>query len=123
MAQRLSFFLHRQPHLSREAFQDYWRGTHAQLVADRAETIGCVRYVQVHTALDAAAASPGGPEPFDGIAELWIDPEVRAAASETPEGKRAMEERQQDGQQFIDHSRSVYMVVEETFVFEESPSA
>lgn len=116
MAQRLSFFLHRQPHLSREAFQDYWRGTHAQLVAGRAETIGCVRYVQVHTALDAAAASPGGPEPFDGIAELWFDP---ARQSDDREARaQAGRDLLEDEAKFIDLERSPLWMGEEHVVID-----
>lgn len=38
MAQRLSFFLHRQPHLSRGQFQARWHETYARLVAERTGT-------------------------------------------------------------------------------------
>ena len=36
---KLTFCLVRLPHLSREAFQNYWYGTHAPLVASVAETL------------------------------------------------------------------------------------
>ena len=115
--------IRRKQELSREEFDRHWREVHGALVQRHAKLLGTLRYRQLRPNPAEQFGRALETEPFDGIAELWIDPEVRAAASETPEGKRAMEELQQDGQQFIDHSRSVYMVVEETFVFEESPSA
>lgn len=115
--------IRRKQELSREEFDQHWSEVHAALVQRHAKLLGTLRYRQLRPNPTEQFGRALETEPFDGIAELWIDPEVRAAASETPEGKRAMEELQQDGQQFIDHSRSVYMVVEETFVFEESPSA
>lgn len=76
---KLVFCLRRQPHLSRQEFQQYWRGTHADLVAARADALGIRRYVQVHTVDEAGLHAAlqkrngGSPEPFDGVAELWFD--------------------------------------------------
>ncbi|MGI9597042.1 MAG: EthD domain-containing protein [Acidimicrobiales bacterium] len=76
---KLTFCLRRRPDLTREEFQAYWLGTHAGLVAERAETLRVRRYVQLHTedlpGLHQAfqARNGGAPEPYDGIAELWFD--------------------------------------------------
>jgi uncharacterized protein (TIGR02118 family) len=73
---RLTFVLRRKPGATREEFQEYWRRAHAPLVAQHADTLDLLRYVQVHTFDDPAneqmAAARGGMEaPYDGVAELW----------------------------------------------------
>ena len=80
---KLVFCLKRLPHLSREEFQRYWRERHAPLVARHSATLAIQRYVQVHTRTDELnemlRGSRGGPEEFDGVAELWWrDPRARA---------------------------------------------
>jgi len=101
MTQRLVFLLRRRPELTREAFQHYWRTTHAPLVAARAETLGILRYQQVHTVRDGRTVDVPS---FDGVAELWTD---GAAATGTVEeriaGGRALLE---DERNFIDLSAS-----------------
>ena len=70
----LSFALRRLPQLSREEFQRTWRQDHAPLVEKHREALRIRRYVQLHTLDDplneALRASRGGPEPYDGVAEL-----------------------------------------------------
>ena len=108
---KLSFCLRRLPGMSREAFQEYWLGTHGPLVRSHAKTLAIRRYVQQHTLESplaaALAASRGGPEPFDGIAELWWDD---AASLERvladPAGRAASEELLEDEKKFIDLPRS-----------------
>ena len=72
---KLTFALMRKPDLSREAFQAYWLDHHAPLVKSVAETLRIRRYVQTHSLpADVSAAlraSRGGPEDYDGVAELW----------------------------------------------------
>ena len=72
---KLTFCLHRLPGLSRAEFQRYWRETHAPLVRRHAAALGIERYVQVHAGYDdfsaALRAGRGGPEGYDGVAELW----------------------------------------------------
>ena len=72
---KLSFCLHRLPHLSREEFQSYWRNTHAPLVRKNREPLRIRRYVQCHAATtelnDAVRAGRNAPEMYDGVAELW----------------------------------------------------
>ena len=104
---KLVFCARRLPRLSREEFQRYWRETHGPLVRRHASVLRIRRYVQVHT-LDtpmnaALRASRGGPEEFDGVAELWWDAleDLQAAAS-TPEGQAAGLELLEDERRFID---------------------
>ena len=66
---KLVAFFKRTPGMTVEAFQEHWRGTHAELVVRQG---GLRRYVQNHT-LASAYARPGS-EPFcDGVAEAWFD--------------------------------------------------
>jgi uncharacterized protein (TIGR02118 family) len=107
----LFFCARRLPHLSREEFQKYWRERHGPLVKSHAATLRIHRYVQHHTALDPAndalRASRGGPEAFDGIAELqWQSQEVLAAALDSPEGRAAGLALLEDEKRFIDLANS-----------------
>ena len=91
---KLIFCLRRLPHLSREEFQNYWLETHGPLVRERAAAIGARRYVQLHTRYDemnaGLQASRGGPEPYDGVAELWFESvDAIGAGLSTNVGRRA----------------------------------
>ncbi len=105
---RLTYVLRRKPELTREAFQSYWRDTHGPLVAQHAERLHILRYVQVHSledpVNDAMEQARGGMEPpYDGVAELWWNSrEELAAALETAEGQAAMQEALEDEKKFID---------------------
>ena len=115
---KLTFCLHRLPHLSREEFQRYWLETHGPLSRERDPALGVKRYVQVHT-LDSPMnevlrKSRGGGEPYDGVAELWWDSvEEFAAAAGTPEGRQAGQELLSDERKFIDLRRCALWVGEE----------
>jgi uncharacterized protein (TIGR02118 family) len=115
---KLLFCLRRLPHLSREEFQRYWIERHGPLVRSHAVTLGIRRYVQTHT-LDhplngALQASRGGPDEYDGVAEIWWDgPEALAAATSTPEGRAAGEALLADERTFIDLARSPLFVATE----------
>lgn len=119
---KLVFCLRRRPELSREAFQRYWLETHAPLVRERAAAIGAIRYVQVHTAYEpigaALAASRKGPEPFDGVAELWFpDLETLGASGQDDDGRRAAAELLEDERNFIDLENSpIWLADEHTIV-------
>ncbi len=120
---KLVFCLRRASHLSREEFQRYWRETHGPLVRERAEAIGCVRYVQVHTGHDdlnaALQASRGGPEAYDGVAELWFeDRKALEAGFSTEAGRQAGAELLEDEKKFIDLERSPLWIAEEHPVVE-----
>ena len=115
---KLVFCLHRLPPLSREAFQLYWRETHGPLVRQHAGVLRIARYVQSHAVggpADAALrASRGGPEGYDGVAELWWrSAEDFAAATATEEGRRASRILLEDERRFIDLARSPLFVVRE----------
>jgi len=108
---KLTFCLVRLPHLSREAFQAYWRGTHAPLVASVAETLMIRRYVQMHSLPEAANAgirtSREAPPEFDGVAELWFDSlEALAENGRRPEAQAAGAMLLEDERRFIDLPRS-----------------
>lgn len=108
---KLTFCLHRLPHLTREEFQEYWRGTHGPLVARHAETLGIRRYVQSHSLTlelnDTIGASRGAPQMYDGVAELWWDSlEQFAEAGQAPGAEAAAAELLEDERKFIDHARS-----------------
>lgn len=115
---KLVFCLRRLPSLSREEFQRYWLEQHAPLVRDRAEVLGIRRYVQVHS-LPAEVQGPlrasrGGPEEYDGVAELWYDSLAAVgAAVSTDEGRRAAAELLEDERRFIDLAASPLWWAEE----------
>lgn len=117
---KLTFCLHRQPSLSREGFQRYWRETHAPLVARHAAALRIRRYVQMHSLPDGdpvnagLRASRGGPEDYDGVAELWWDgADDLAGAQASPEWLAASRALYEDERRFIDHARSPLFVAEE----------
>jgi len=108
---KLTFCLRRLPQLSRDEFQRYWHETHAPLVRSVADVLRIRGYVQLHTTTtalnDALRASRGGPEEYDGVAELWWDSlEDLAAAMNTPEGAAAGAALLEDEKRFIDLERS-----------------
>jgi uncharacterized protein (TIGR02118 family) len=108
---KLTFCLTRLPHLSREAFQDYWFNTHAPLVASVAETLLIRRYVQLHSlpaeASAAIRASRDAPVEYDGVAELWFDSlDALAANGARPEAQAAGALLLEDERRFIDLPRS-----------------
>jgi uncharacterized protein (TIGR02118 family) len=108
---KLSFCLHRLPHLSREEFQRYWREDHAPLVRKNRKALRIRRYVQTHAATtelnDAVRAGRNAPEMYDGVAELWWESfDELQAAMMSPEGQVAGLELLEDERKFIDLARS-----------------
>jgi uncharacterized protein (TIGR02118 family) len=108
---KLSFCLHRLPHLSREEFQSYWRNTHAPLVRKNREPLHIRRYIQTHAATtelnEAVRAGRDAPEMYDGVAELWWESfDDLTAAMMSPEGQAAGLELLEDERKFIDLARS-----------------
>ncbi len=108
---KLTFCLVRLPHLSREDFQAYWRGTHAPLVASVAETLRIRRYVQLHSLPPEASAgireSRDAPPEYDGVAELWFDGiETVLENGRRPEAQSAGLLLLEDEKRFIDLARS-----------------
>ena len=118
---KLTFCLVRLPHLTREAFQDYWWNTHGPLVASVAETLQIRRYLQFHSlsaeASAAIRATRDAPEEYDGVAELWFDSlEAMAANAKRPEAQAAGRTLLEDERKFIDLPRSPLWLGEERVV-------
>jgi uncharacterized protein (TIGR02118 family) len=114
----LVYVLRRRPELTREAFQRYWREVHGPLVASYAELLGIVRYVQVHTLDNPLRQSDVRGElgtAYDGVAELWVDPE-RATGTEE-QRQAAGRVLAEDEVNFIDFPNSaMWHGVDRTFV-------
>ncbi|HVC70279.1 MAG TPA: EthD domain-containing protein [Acidimicrobiales bacterium] len=113
---KLIFCLRRRPEISEEEFHRYWREEHGPLVTRHASALGIRRYVQLHTTSGAVnailAASRGGPEAYDGVAELWFD-DTDALVAGSEAGMAAAAELALDEARFIDHGRSPLFVAEE----------
>lgn len=115
---KIVFCLRRRADLSREEFQTYWRTTHAPLVQSHAGALGIRRYVQVHSIDDAISTAIAGPrqspEPFDGVAELWLDSlDALIAAGSSDSGRAASRALLEDERRFIDLERSPLFLAEE----------
>jgi len=120
---KLVFCLRRLPHLSRDDFQRYWREQHAPLVARHADALRIRRYVQLHTRTDdvnaALRASRGGPEEYDGIAELWWrDRDDLLAATASEAGQQASRELLEDERRFIDLAHSPLWLADEIAILD-----
>jgi uncharacterized protein (TIGR02118 family) len=118
---KLVFPLRRLPRLSRAEFQKYWFEVHGPLVRAQADALGIQRYVQLHTLEDslndALRASRGGPEPYDGIAELWWrSREELEAAIRSPAGQKAALLLLEDERNFIDLPRSPLWIGQERLI-------
>jgi uncharacterized protein (TIGR02118 family) len=119
---KLTFALVRRSEFSREAFQTYWFERHAPLVASVRETLRIRRYVQTHS-LPAETSEPlrhsrGGPEGYDGVAELWWDSlDDVAAATADPAGVEAGRLLLDDERKFIDLAKSPLWWSEEKTIF------
>ena len=120
---KLMFCLRRQSHLSREEFQGYWYGDHAELVRKHATALRIHRYVQTHTLggplTEALRASRGAPEEYDGVAELWWrNEEDMAEATSSEAGRAAGQELLEDERRFIDLPHSPLWVCRERPIVE-----
>lgn len=119
---KLVYCLTRKQGMSREQFQEYWLGQHADTVKERADAIGMKRYVQSHrydTPMNTGVASARGAlEGYDGIMEGWWDSEEQAmAALTTAEGIQAMTDLLDDERRFIDFSRSPIFFTREHVIY------
>ena len=117
---KLTFALVRRPHLSREAFQRYWFETHAPLVASVRDTLRIRRYVQLHSlpadVSESLRQTRGGPEGFDGVAQLWWD-SFEAMATGDPAAAEAARLLLEDERKFIDLPKSQLWWGEEKVIF------
>jgi len=118
---KLVYCLRRKPELTVAQFQEYWLQQHAELVRTlRHTTPSVTRYVQSHTVYgpiaDAARASRGTGEPYDGITEVWISTDVTDGDVEG--ATAAMQRLLEDEITFVDMARSCVFITEEHTIFE-----
>ena len=119
---KLTFVLARRADFTRESFQAYWINKHAPLVASVREVLRIRRYVQLHSLPTEVSASlrhtRGGPEGFDGVAQLWWDSlDDMAATAADPAAIAAGQMLLEDERKFIDLERSPLWWGEERLVF------
>jgi hypothetical protein len=118
---KLTFCLVRRPEFSREAFQAYWYDNHAPLVASVREPLRIRRYVQLHSLPVEASAmmrvARGGPEGFDGVAQLWWDSLEDVLGNAHPDAPAAGQMLLEDERKFIDLERSPLWWGEERVIF------
>lgn len=118
---KLTFALVRRSEFTRESFQDYWFNTHAPLVASVREALRIRRYVQLHSLPAEFSASlravRGGPDSFDGVAQLWWDSFEDMAVTDDEAAKAAGRLLLEDEQRFVDLSRSPLWWGEERVIF------
>jgi uncharacterized protein (TIGR02118 family) len=106
MVKALSFF-RRQPGMSVDDFQAYWRTRHAEVVK---KLPGVRRYVQSHTIVSGYR---NGQPIYDGIAEVWFDDtRVVRKLADTPEYAAV----RADEAKFIDHATMGLIVTEDHVV-------
>ena len=106
MVKALSYF-RRRPELTVEAFQDYWRSKHPEVVT---RLPGIRGYVQSHTLIEGyRKARPI----YDGIAEVWFED---TAAMRALAGTPAMRAVEADEAKFIDRSTMGLLIVEDHVV-------
>lgn len=119
---KLVFCLRRLPHLSREEFQKYWFENHGPLVKSKKDILKIRRYVQVHTIdgpiNEGDRAPRNGPEPYDGVAELWWDSQ-EALQESSPEREAAGLALLEDERKFIDLANSPVFFCQERPIIED----
>ena len=115
---KLVYCLRRKTEMSREEFQKYWLGTHAEFGKN---IPGVKRYIQVHAlggemADMLAEGHPAGKnESFDGVAELWFEEEDLRRLPGAEGALAAM----RDEANFIDFERSVIFLAEEHVIVDD----
>ncbi len=115
---KVTFCLRKRPDLTAEEFHDYWLNQHGPIVSRHAETLKIRKYVQQHT-LDTPMnallrESRGGPEAFDGVAEVWFnDMATLEAAMSDEAGREGFAALLEDEKNFIDLARSPLWITEE----------
>ena len=119
---KLTFCMHRLPHLTREQFQNYWENKHPLSAPSNAvEVLGIRKYIQVFPLSEADNSSVkkvrNGSNEFDGVAEIWIDDlETFTTKWKKGEGKEAFESFLEDEKNFVDWERSICFLAEEKVV-------
>jgi uncharacterized protein (TIGR02118 family) len=120
---KLVYVISRKPGLSHARFATYWREQHGPLVAQSAEAIGAIRYVQSHPfdhpANEAMRAVRGMLPPVDGITEVWWESRAAfEAAYSTRAGQDAAARLAEDEASFIDFGQSQVFMTQEHGIFD-----
>ncbi len=116
---KISYCMRRKAGLSREEFQTYYRKKHTRVLsAKETAELSMIRYCQLHVLSDEINElldfNRGGEEPFDAVAEIWVESEEVWRNSWLAEGGRAaLEKLKIDEQNFVDWSRSVIFMSKE----------
>jgi uncharacterized protein (TIGR02118 family) len=108
---KLTFCLRKRQDLSSEEFYDYWLNRHGPLVQSFKDVLSTWKYTQLHrqntTLGEALATVRGGPEPYDGIAEMWWRSMADLEAAMTSDtGREAGRILLEDEKKFIDLENS-----------------
>ncbi len=114
---KIIFCLRKLEHLSETEFQDYWSGVHGPLVAQHAQAMGVVKYVQCRPVVGRlnklVGISRGAPTPYDGVAEIYFESiDSLIEATSTEEGSNAEATLRADEANFIDFTQSPFFIVE-----------
>jgi hypothetical protein len=120
---KVVYCMRRKPELSREEFQRYCTEGHGPLLRSLAPVLGIRRVVRVHTVDDGLNAAMRawipGPEPYDGLLELWVDSiDGFMSRVTSEEGRKAADTLIEDSQRFIDLTASPIWVAKEEVLVE-----
>ncbi len=126
---KLIMCVKRQPHLTREQFDDHWFNHHGPLVNSLAKILGIRQYIQTVpyeniAAQNALRAGRGTlAVDYDGCAEVWWDDlESHLAARKTVQGLEALRQLIEDEKRFVDLSLSQLWYGEERTIVAINPS-
>lgn len=109
---KLLYLQRRLPGLSRGEFHEHWLELHARFARENPGVLRCVQY---HTLVEdpvqeALAQASEGREPYDGATAAWFaSMESFRASMEHPMVSTALA----DEKHFVDHARSVALLVQE----------
>lgn len=120
---KIIFCLRRKPGLSREAFLAYWREHHGPLMRRNAAAMGVRGYRQMAVLDDRLARrvadSRHGPEPYDGVAEVWWDSrQAYEAAIFSDAGRAAAKAMYEDEKTFIDLESSPIFLAQPQYAYD-----
>lgn len=116
---KISYCMRRKPDMSREEFQNYYRKKHTRVLSlEETAELSMIRYCQLHVLSNEINElldfNRGGEEPFDAVAEIWVESEEVWRNSWLAEGgQAALAKLKIDEQNFVDWSRSVIFMSKE----------
>jgi uncharacterized protein (TIGR02118 family) len=116
---KLMSFIRRPAGMSQEDFFAHWSNVHRPLIERHAETLGIKGYVQTHareaetTRAFNAVYDADGQEPYDGVAELWLEDPGVLTDPPSDEARSALGEIAADEPNFVDGARSYQFLGED----------